>query len=122
MPTARAAYGVALLAAPGGALRLCGVRRASAAGRAVVRLLGARELIQALLLHPGSRAGVAIDTAHGLSMLGLAAVDRDVRRPAMVSAAAAAALIASAHPFAPTAAAATPAASPAAATPSALRR
>lgn len=56
----------------------------------VIRILGARHLIQAALTYRGSkvahRVGGTVDILHALSMLGVAAVDGKHRSPAAVSA------------------------------------
>lgn len=83
--TVRAGYGAALLLAPGPMLRLCTGHPASSAARWVTRLLGARQLIQAVLTAgtgPSAtrlRIGAAVDLAHATSMAGLAIADRRVR-------------------------------------------
>lgn len=83
--TVRAGYGAALLLAPGPMLRLCTGQPASSAARRVTRLLGARQLIQAVLTAgtgPSAtrlRIGAAVDLAHATSMAGLAIADRRVR-------------------------------------------
>ena len=89
---ARAAYGLALLAAPRQAL---GGRRLGAAepgASALARVLGVRQLSEAVLLarHPARRvllAGAAVDGAHAASMLALCALSPRRRRLAAASAA-----------------------------------
>jgi hypothetical protein len=83
---ARLAWGATLLAAPGAVLTACrapGDRRA----RTVLRVLGARHVVQALLAgrDPGRGAaavGAAVDGAHALSAVALAILDPRRRRVA----------------------------------------
>jgi hypothetical protein len=98
-PAARACYGAALLCAPGVALGLCTGQASSAQARAVVRLLGARHLAQAVLTLWRPRpavlaAGAGIDGCHAASMLALAAARPGLRRPGLADALAAAAFTA----------------------------
>jgi hypothetical protein len=77
---ARYAWGLAILAAPGRMLAIAGGPN-DRRGRATLRVLGARHLLQAALTgsHPRSRAAriaAAVDAAHALTAVGLAAVDR----------------------------------------------
>src|SRR5947209_18128410 len=95
----RAAYGIALLAAPRRALG--GPRLGADEPGAVVfaRLLGTRQLAEAALLarHPARRlllAGAAVDAAHAASMLALCALSPRRRRLAVASAASGALLAA----------------------------
>ena len=108
-PAARASYGTLLLSAPGLALGLCTGEASSQRARAVVRILGARHLAQALptLWQPRQKvlaAGAGIDGFHAASMLALAAADPDLRRAGLADAVAATAftaagaVIASARP------------------------
>ncbi|HEX3489826.1 MAG TPA: hypothetical protein VHU92_10800 [Streptosporangiaceae bacterium] len=89
----RGAYGVALCAAPGAVLGLAGGPPASRRARAVARILGVRQLVQAAVsevaLAPGTGSedravllalGAAVDTLHAASMLGLALFDAPRRR------------------------------------------
>jgi len=104
----RASYGVALLLAPGQAIRLATGRPPSRRACRVARLLGARHLIQTVLTATAPRPetfaiGGQVDTLHAASMLLLAAVSRSGRRPALTDALteaafAAAGFSASAHP------------------------
>lgn len=55
----------------------------------VGRVLGGRQVLQAIVLSSRPRAGAAIDAAHGVSMLALAATSRRHRGPALYSAVAA---------------------------------
>jgi hypothetical protein len=87
----RAAYGLSLLLAPGGLMRVASGRAMGQAPRVVGRILGARHLVQAFVVErTGTRnrllVGTAIDTAHALSMISLAALDRKYRRPAALDA------------------------------------
>jgi hypothetical protein len=90
-PLVRGGYGAALLCAPAAAIRLCGAGRASPRARAVVRVLGARHLIQAAVtaMVPNAAvltAGAQVDLAHAASMLALAAADRPLRRAGLADA------------------------------------
>ncbi|MDP9344042.1 MAG: hypothetical protein M3Q23_18510 [Actinomycetota bacterium] len=87
---ARAAYGSALLIAPGPLLRAAG--NADGGGTAVARVLGSRHLAQALATagHPARvrlYAGAVVDALHATSMFALAAASADHRKPALVDAA-----------------------------------
>jgi hypothetical protein len=96
----RAGYGGALLIVPGPVIRLATGRPAGARARAVARVLGARHLLQAALtgalsarVPPGEvtpntalLAGSAVDTAHAISMIGLALARRPLRRAALADA------------------------------------
>jgi hypothetical protein len=98
-PAARACYGTALLSAPGLALGLCTREASSPRARAVVRILGARHLAQAVLTlwQPRRKvlaAGAGIDGCHAASMLALAAADPSLRRAGLADAAAATAFMA----------------------------
>src|SRR5262249_16849979 len=90
---ARACYGGILLLAPGPAIRLCTRGPASPRAQNVTRVLGVRHLVQAALTAgapPGpARLGLggAVDLTHATSMVGLALVDRTVRRATLVDAA-----------------------------------
>jgi len=83
-PLIRGSYGLALLGIPGRFLRLAGQPWEGRA-RDVARVLGARQLAQAVLTAPQPSAatlalGVEADIAHALSMLALAVADRRRRR------------------------------------------
>lgn len=87
----RAAWGAALALAPGSVLRAVGAGRIDARTRRVTRVLGARELIQAMLAsrcrsRRSSLAGAAVDGTHAASMLVLAVWHPAYRRPAAASA------------------------------------
>ncbi len=89
---ARASYGVFLLLAPGTMVRLASGGSTDLDSRVLGRVLGFRHLAQALVVdRAGTRdrllVGVAIDAAHALSMVGLAALNRDYRRSAALDAA-----------------------------------
>ncbi len=93
---ARATLGVAQLVAPGSTGRVWGLAPDRHA-RAVVRVLGARQLAQAMFTASKPtigvrRAGVGVDALHALSMVGLAAVDARRRRAALTDAAVASTL------------------------------
>lgn len=93
----RGGWGAVLLADPGLPLRLGG--GADSAGvRAAVRLLGARHVVETVVLARAHddrprRWIQAIDALHGASMLGLAAVSPRLRRDALLSAASAGLLV-----------------------------
>jgi hypothetical protein len=97
----RACYGGLLLAAPRRALSVCAPGRASPRTLGVVRVLGARHLLQTALtagalsargpsegIPPGRAllAGSGVDTAHAASMIGLALAYRPLRRAALTDA------------------------------------
>jgi hypothetical protein len=94
----RGAWGAVLFFAPGLPLQEGGGLDTRVVRR-VVRILGARHLIEAVVLaraHDGRpRRWIArIDAVHALSMLGLAAVNPVLRRDATLSAASAGVLVA----------------------------
>ena len=98
-PAVRASYGVALLCAPGLALGLCTNEASSPRARAVVRFLGVRHLVQAVLTlwRPRRQVlalGAGIDGCHAASMLALAAADPHLRRAGLADAVAATAFTA----------------------------
>ncbi len=83
------ASGAAMLAAPDRVLRAVHGSPGTGA-EAVVRVLGARQVVQALTLaarpsRPLRALGAVVDSLHALSMVGLAAVDEDQRGPASAS-------------------------------------
>ena len=85
----RLGWGLFLLAAPGPALRLLGGHPTGRA-RTVVRVLGARHVVQAAVEQRDRGRHrlllAAVDWAHAASGLALAAVDRRWRRPALTDA------------------------------------
>lgn len=88
---ARAVWGAALLLAPRAVLAVVARGRAQAPVPAVARVLGARHLVQAAVVRTDRPAGwvlagAAVDAAHAASMVALAALRPDVRRPAAASA------------------------------------
>lgn len=92
MEATRAAYGLCQLAFPSMIFRLALGHQPDRRVRAVVRILGARHLLQALVVGaaPFSRslhlgAGV-VDSLHSASMVGLAVTDRRRRRAAALDA------------------------------------
>jgi hypothetical protein len=98
-PAARACYGTVLLCAPGLALGLCTGRSASQRARAVVRILGARHLAQAVLTlwRPSPAVllgGAGVDACHAASMLALAVADPQLRTAGIADCAAATAFTA----------------------------
>jgi len=98
-PAARACYGAALLCAPGLALSLCTGQASSQRARAVVRILGARHLAQAVLTLWRPRpavllAGAGVDACHAASMLALAVADPRMRIAGLADGTAAAAFTA----------------------------
>ncbi len=104
-PAARACYGAALLSAPGLALGLVTGQAPSARARAVVRILGARHLAQAVLTMWRPRrtvlaAGAGIDGCHAASMLALAVASPALRRAGLADAVAAGAFTATGAAFA----------------------
>lgn len=91
---ARIAWGATLLAVPSRVLDVTDGRdrRRGAAPPAVLRVLGARHLLQAALEPAGRRPGLRVlgaivDGLHALSGLGLAAFDPRWRRAALADAA-----------------------------------
>jgi hypothetical protein len=85
----RLLWGFALLLAPGALLGEWPDARVDRRARVFARLLGTRQLAQALVLSkrggPGwIAAGAAVDTTHAATMVALAVVDR--RRRALASA------------------------------------
>jgi hypothetical protein len=89
---ARATYGAFLLFVPGAVIQVASGESVDRASAVVGRVLGARHLVQALVLErAGTRGsflvGAAIDAVHALSMVGLAALSRNYRRPAALDAA-----------------------------------
>jgi hypothetical protein len=104
-PAARACYGAALLSAPGLALDLVTGQAPSTRARAVVRILGARHLAQAVLTMWRPRrtvlaAGAGIDGCHAASMLALAVASPGLRRAGLTDAVAAGAFTATGAAFA----------------------
>lgn len=96
---ARGSLGLVEVLAPAAVLRAVGTDPADPDSLVVLRVLGARHLLQAVIAtaRPTSgarRVGVAVDAAHALSMLALAAVSRSHRRAALSSATTATALAA----------------------------
>ncbi len=86
----RGGWGGLELVAPGAAARLCGLRLDQRAGR-VARVLGARQLVQALVTvavptTAVRRLGVGVDALHAVSMIALAGVDSRRRRTAVTEA------------------------------------
>jgi len=90
----RAAYGGALLAAPGAVLTAFGGRAGDDMAMVVARVLGTRHLLQALAQRSGAlpRVGALIDTIHAATMFALAASDGEHRSPAMIDGSVAAAM------------------------------
>ncbi len=99
LPAVRAAYGIVLLCAPGRALELVTGVPPSPRARRIVRVLGARHVVQAAMTANAGSAGLTlgamVDGAHASSMLLLAGADRRMR-PAGLSDATAALLFAAA--------------------------
>ncbi len=86
----RAGWGGLELVNPGAAARLCGIRLDHRAG-VVGRVLGARQLVQALVTvavptTAVRRLGVGVDALHAVSMVALAGVDSRRRRTAVTEA------------------------------------
>lgn len=93
---ARVGWGVFLLACPDRPIRALTGVRLTPRDRHVLRVLGARQVVQAAvsLVHPSHRVlavGSAVDALHAASCLGLAAADSRWRRGAVLGAADAAA-------------------------------
>jgi hypothetical protein len=89
---ARAAWGVGCIAAPATVGRALGLAPGDRRARLLLRLLGARDLGQAVLAGSAPppallRIGAGIDALHAASMVGLAVVSKDYRRPALTAAA-----------------------------------
>ena len=88
----RVIVGLALLSRP---QIITGDRRGVTGVATAVRVLGARDVLQAPVFLGRGRAGrllgSAVDIAHACSMLTVAALRRNVRRPALISATLAAA-------------------------------
>ncbi len=77
----RAAWGVVLLAAPSAVLHLVRAARVDRKAVVIARILGARQLFQALMSGIGPSpemlaAGVWVDTVHSITAFGLAVIDR----------------------------------------------
>lgn len=92
----RAGWGLLCLLVPGRTIRVIGGSVSDEPARIVLRVLGARHVLQALGsgVAPGPavlRVGALVDALHGLTSLVLAAVDRGRARVALVDAAIAAA-------------------------------
>jgi hypothetical protein len=98
MSAVRAAYGVALLAAPGAVVAGLTREEPGPHERDVVRVLGARHVIQAAATACAGRSalapGAVIDTLHAASMLALAAAGGRLRRAELADALVAGALAA----------------------------
>jgi hypothetical protein len=100
LDAARAGYGGLLLGAPRRMIGACTAVPAGPRAVGVARVLGARHLLQAALtgalsarVPPGEvtpntalLAGSAVDTAHAISMIGLALARRPLRRAALADA------------------------------------
>ena len=85
LPLVRAAYGVLLLIAPGVVTRAYAGRSPQQIEIRAARLLGARQLTQAIVCDVWPRRttlqlGTAVDVVHSMSMIGLATIDRSRRR------------------------------------------
>jgi hypothetical protein len=88
----RAGVGIARLVYPHLLFPTQVTGRLSNRGREVLRVLGARQVAQALVTGRAPTAavlwlGAEVDVAHATSMVALAAIDRRYRRPALVDAA-----------------------------------
>lgn len=102
MSAARAGYGAALLFVPARLLALGTGSPLPGSAVAVARVLGARHLVQSTVTvaRPTGwivRAGAVVDTLHGSSQVGLAAISPRWRRVALADAAIAALLVATAR-------------------------
>jgi hypothetical protein len=92
---ARAVWGAGCLAAPAAVGRALGLAPGDRRALLLLRVLGARDLGQAVLAATAPppalrRLGAGVDALHAASMVALAAASRDHRRPALTSAALAA--------------------------------
>ncbi len=77
----RAGWGAVLLVAPGAVLHLVRAVRIDRKALVITRILGARQLFQALVSGIGPSpemlaAGVWVDTVHSMTAFGLAVIDR----------------------------------------------
>lgn len=95
----RAALGVAHLCFPGMGIRVLGDERLDRRARRVVRILGARQVVQALATGAQPTAallalGAEVDAAHAMSMVALGLFGRRWRHAALADALVAAALAA----------------------------
>jgi hypothetical protein len=89
---ARAVWGAGCLVAPAAVGRTIGLASDDRPALLLLRLLGARDLGQAVLAGTAPppallRLGAGVDALHAASMVALAAVSREHRRPALTSAA-----------------------------------
>lgn len=87
----RAVWGAGCLAAPAVVGRAMGLAPGDRRARLLMRLLGARDLGQAVLTATDPpavlvRLGAGVDALHAASMVALAAVGPQYRRPALTSA------------------------------------
>lgn len=87
----RATWGLSLLLAPGTVIRRLAREPADRTGRLAGRVLGARHLVQALVVERAGTRGwllvsAGIDATHALSMVGLATMSSGYRRPAALDA------------------------------------
>jgi hypothetical protein len=83
----RLAYGLVLLVAPDRLTNVLTGRRLDGRGRAVARVLGARHLLQAIVVtrvDSARRLGRVVDRMHAASMLGIAVFDSRRRRLALI--------------------------------------
>lgn len=87
----QALWGTILLIAPGKVLRLLGGADEDRVPKRVMRILGARHVVQATAEHifgdAALRLGVWVDGLHALSGLGFACADARWRRAALIDAA-----------------------------------
>jgi hypothetical protein len=86
----RACYGVLLIGMPRQLAGCCLRCPATPRELAVIRVLGVRHLLQAMLTPasaPGLRAGAAVDTVHAASMAGLGLIRPRLRRAVLADAA-----------------------------------
>ena len=88
----RAVWGAGCVAAPATVGRLLGLAPGDRRARLLLRVLGARDLGQAVLAATAPppallRLGAGVDALHAASMVALAAVSPDYRRPAVTSSA-----------------------------------
>jgi hypothetical protein len=87
----RLIWGVALCAAPGRILGLMGGADEGLGPRRIMRVLGARHVVQALAVYQfggeATRLGVGADLLHGATDVGFGVVDARWRRAALTDAA-----------------------------------
>ncbi|MBT2566386.1 hypothetical protein J7I84_07765 [Arthrobacter sp. ISL-85] len=92
LETTRAAYGLCQMSFPAPFFRLAIGHQPDARVRVVMRILGARHLLQALIIRAAPTSGAlhvgggVVDSLHSASMVALAIADRRRRRAAALDA------------------------------------